>query len=88
MERSPWPQRSWWWTGQAGSSRTWGRTGPAIPTRTRDLLPVYKGAGKEAVKSENIDLDDPKKKVSQAFSGLIEEASADLMEAFKKAVGN
>ena len=65
-----------------------GQARPGDPGRTRDLLPLYKGAGKDAVKDENIDLGDPKKKVSQAFSGLIEETTADLMEAFKKAAGN
>ena len=58
------------------------------PGRTRDLLPLYKGAGKDSIKYENIDLGDPKKKVAQAFSGLIEETTADLMDAFKKATGN
>jgi hypothetical protein len=56
--------------------------------RTRDLLPLYKGAGKDAVKVENIDLGDPKKKIAQAFSSLIEETTADMIEAFKKAAGN
>jgi hypothetical protein len=65
-----------------------GQARPGDPGRTRDLLPLYKGAGKDAIKDENIDLSDPKKKVSQAFSGLIEETTADLMEAFKKAAGN
>ena len=41
-----------------------GQDRPGDPDRTRDLLPLYKGAGKEAVKVENIDLGDPKKKVS------------------------
>lgn len=59
-----------------------------VPGRTRDLLPLYKGAGKEAVRDENIDLGDPKKKIAQAFSVLIGETTADMMEAFKKAVGN
>jgi hypothetical protein len=61
---------------------------PGEPGRTRDLLPLYKGAGKDSVKVENIDLGDPKKKAAQAFSVLIEETTADMMEAFKKAVGN
>jgi hypothetical protein len=65
-----------------------GQARPDDVTRMRDLLPLYKGAGKDAVKDENIDLGDPKKKVSQGFSGLIEETTADLMEAFKKAAGN
>jgi hypothetical protein len=65
-----------------------GQARPDDVTRMRDLLPLYKGAGKDAVKDENIDLGDPKKKVAQAFSGLIEETTADLMEAFKKAAGN
>lgn len=65
-----------------------GQARPGDPTRTRDLLPLYKGAGRDAVKDGNIDLGDPKKKIAQAFSGLIEETTADLMEAFKKAAGN
>jgi len=65
-----------------------GQARPGDQGRTRDFLPLYKGAGKDAVKDENIDLGDPKKKVAQAFSRLIEETTADLMEAFKKAAGN
>jgi hypothetical protein len=55
--------------------------------RTRDLLPVYKGAGRDFVKEEFIDLADPKKKAAQAFSSLIEETVADLMLRFKTAAG-
>ncbi|MEK6742916.1 MAG: hypothetical protein AABZ15_04875 [Nitrospirota bacterium] len=65
-----------------------GQDRPGDPTRTRDLLPLYKGAGKDSITYENIDLGDPKKKIAQAFSRLIEETTADLMEAFKKAAGN
>jgi len=65
-----------------------GQALPGDPARMRDLLPLYRGAGKDAVKDENIDLGDPKKKIAQAFSGLIEETTADMIEAFKKAVGN
>jgi hypothetical protein len=65
-----------------------GEARPGDPARTRDLLPLYRGAGRDSVKDENIDLGDPKKKVAQAFSGLIEETTAELMEAFKKAAGN
>lgn len=56
-------------------------------SRKRDLLPVYRGAGKDAVKNENIDLADPKKKVARAFTSLADETVADLMEAFKIALG-
>jgi hypothetical protein len=55
--------------------------------RTRDLLPVYKGAGRDFVKEEFIDLADPKKKAAQAFNSLIEETVADLMLRFKTAAG-
>jgi hypothetical protein len=65
-----------------------GEARPGDPARTRDLLPLYRGAGRDSVKDEKIDLGDPKKKVAQAFSGLIEETTAELMEAFKKAAGN
>lgn len=65
-----------------------GQDRPGDPVRTRDLLPLYKGAGKDSIKYGNIDLGDPKKKIAQAFSRLVEETTADLMEAFKKAAGN
>jgi len=50
---------------------------------SRDLLPLYRGAGREAVMAGSIDLADPKKKVSQAFSALIDAAVADLMARMK-----
>jgi hypothetical protein len=50
---------------------------------SRDLLPLYRGAGREAVMAGSIDLADPKKKVSQAFSALIDAAVADLMASLK-----
>ncbi len=51
---------------------------------SRDLLPLYRGAGKEAIAAANIDLADPKKKISQAFSALIDAAVADLMASLKR----
>ncbi len=53
----------------------------------RDLLPLYRGAGKEAVAAANIDLADPKRKVQQAFSDLIDEAVVDLMDRLKEELG-
>lgn len=50
---------------------------------SRDLLPLYLGKGKEAVTAANIDLADPKKKVSQTFSPLVDAAVADLMARLK-----
>ncbi len=50
---------------------------------SRDLLPLYRGAGKDAIAEANIDLADPKKKISQAFPALIDEAFADLMASLK-----
>ncbi len=50
---------------------------------SRDLLPLYRGAGREAVEAGNIDLADPKKKIPQAFSALIDAAVADLMASLK-----
>ena len=55
--------------------------------RTRDLLPLYTGAGKDAVKDENIDLGDGRKKVAQAFTALTDEAVADLLANMKALVG-
>jgi hypothetical protein len=48
---------------------------------------LYKGAGKEFVKEENIDLGDTRKKVSHAFTTLTDEAVADMMADLKTAVG-
>lgn len=56
-------------------------------SRKRDLLPLYRGSGKDAVKDENIDLADPKKKVPQALAVLIDEALSDLMIDLATAVG-
>ena len=53
--------------------------------RSRDLLPLYAGSGHEAVKQENIDLGDPKNKIAQAFSSLIDETAADMIKGLKKA---
>jgi hypothetical protein len=50
---------------------------------SRDLLPLYRGAGREAVAAGNIDLADPKKKISQALFALIDAAVADLMASLK-----
>ncbi len=55
--------------------------GPDSPSR--DLLPLYRGAGRDAVTPENIDLADPKKKIAQAFPVLIDAAVADLMASLK-----
>jgi len=55
--------------------------------RSRDLLPLYKGAGKDFVKVENIDLGDPRKKVSQAFIALTDEAVAAMLADLKVLVG-
>lgn len=55
--------------------------------RSRDLLPLYTGAGLEAVRPENIDLADPKNKIQHALLSLIDETSGDLVQAFKKAAG-
>jgi hypothetical protein len=57
-------------------------------SRSRDLLPLYRGAGKDAVKAANIDLADPKKKVANALNALIVGSVADLMEALKAELGN
>ena len=54
--------------------------------RSRDLLPLYRGAGRDAVRDENIDLGDPKKKIPAAFTALVDETAADLMTALRKAV--
>ncbi len=51
---------------------------------SRDLLPFYVGSGQAAVKPENIDLGDPGNKIMQAFSSLIDETAADMIERFKK----
>jgi hypothetical protein len=53
--------------------------------RSRDLLPLYAGSGQDAVKQENIDLGDPKNKIVQAFSSLIDETAADMIKGLKKA---
>ncbi len=55
---------------------------------SRDLLPLYRGAGREAITAGNIDLADPKKKISQAFSALIDTAVADLMTSLKMELKN
>jgi len=55
--------------------------------RTKDLLPIYRGAGKDFVKEENIDLGDPRKKVTQAFTLLTDEVVADLIAKVKAAIG-
>jgi hypothetical protein len=52
--------------------------------RIRDLLPLYLGAGKDAVRRENIDLGDSRKKIAQAFRALVEETSADMAALLKQ----
>jgi hypothetical protein len=54
--------------------------------RSRDLLPLYRGAGRDAVKPEHLDLADPKKKVARAIATLIDESVADLMTELKAAL--
>ncbi|HWR72773.1 MAG TPA: hypothetical protein VN604_06360 [Nitrospirota bacterium] len=56
--------------------------------RSRDLLPLYIGSGQAAVKRENIDLGDPKNKITQMFSSLIDETSVDMIKELKKVIGN
>ncbi len=56
--------------------------------RSRDMLPLYLGAGQSAIKRDNIDLDDPRDKITQAFFSLIDETSADMIKELKKAAGN
>ena len=51
---------------------------------SRDMLPLYRGTGKEAVAEANIDLADPKKKVARAFSQLVDESVAELMAALAR----
>jgi hypothetical protein len=55
--------------------------------RSRDLLPLYAGAGQVAVKRENIELSDPKNKIARAFFSLIDETSADMINILRKAAG-
>jgi hypothetical protein len=55
--------------------------------RTRDLLPLYLGSGRDAVRQENIDLGDSRKKIAQALLSLIEETSADMAALFGKEAG-
>lgn len=63
---------------------------PALDDRaaSRDLLPLYLGTGRDAVKPGNIDLGDPRKKVAQAFRSMIDETSSDMAIQFKGAAGN
>ena len=72
-------------TGRIIVDRGWPRLDDTA--RTRDLLPVYRGAGKDFVKEENIDLADPRKKVALAFNALADEAVADLLAELKAAAG-
>jgi len=54
--------------------------------RSRDLLPLYTGSGQDAVRRENIDLGgEPRNKIVQAFSSLIDETAADMITSLKKA---
>jgi hypothetical protein len=55
--------------------------------RSRDLLPLYRGAGRAAVRDGNIDLSDPKGKVPHAFTALVDETARDLMTELRKAAG-
>jgi hypothetical protein len=51
---------------------------------SRDMLPLYRGAGREAVAAANIDLADPGKKVQRALTVLSDEAVADLIASLKE----
>ncbi|OGW45536.1 MAG: hypothetical protein A2078_07025 [Nitrospirae bacterium GWC2_57_9] len=53
--------------------------------RSRDLLPLYAGSGQNAIRQENIELGDPRNKIAQAFSSLIDETAADMIKQLKKA---
>lgn len=72
-------------TGRIIVDRGWPRLDETA--RTKDLLPLYKGAGRDFVKEENIDLGDTRKKVSHAFTALTDEAVADLLADLKAAAG-
>jgi hypothetical protein len=72
-------------TGRIIVDRGWPRLDEAA--RSKDLLPLYKGAGKDALKDENIDLGDARKKVPHAFSTLTDEVVADLIADLKIAAG-
>ncbi len=54
--------------------------------RSRDLLPLYLGSGQDAVRQDHIDLGDPKNKIVQEFSSLIDETTSDMIESLKKAL--
>ena len=73
-------------TGRIIADMGWPPLDSAAPTH--DLLPLYRGAGRDFVKQENIDLDDPRKKVPRAFSLLIDEALEDMLTDLKAAAGN
>ena len=60
-----------------------GRPLLAEGARTKDLLPIYRGEGRDFVKDENIDLGDTRKKVQQAFIALTDDAVADLLADLK-----
>ncbi len=53
--------------------------------RTRDLLPLYIGAGEDAIKEENIDLTDPQNRIQNAVFSLIDETSSLMVKHLKKA---
>jgi hypothetical protein len=72
-------------TGRIILDRGWPRLDETAATK--DLLPLYKGAGKDFVKDENIDLGDTRKKVPQAFSALTDDAIEDLTADLKTAMG-
>ena len=72
-------------TGRIIVDRGWPRLDET--SRSKDLLPLYKGAGKDFVKEENIDLGDTRKKVAHAFNALTDEAVADMIADLKAAAG-
>jgi hypothetical protein len=72
-------------TGRIIVDRGWPRLDGSA--HTRDLLPLYRGAGKDFVKDENIDLGDPRKRVPSAFTALTDEAVSDLLAGLKAAAG-
>jgi hypothetical protein len=57
-----------------------------VGSPSRDMLPLYRGAGKEAVAAENVDLADPKNKVARAFGQLVDESVSELMQELAKEV--
>jgi hypothetical protein len=55
--------------------------------KTREMLPLYKGSGEDAIKEENIDLTDPQNEIQKAVFSLIDETASDMVENLKNAAG-